>query len=483
MQDLHEACAVFGIYAPGEDVSRVSFFALYAMQHRGQESSGIATVDHDRDIRHHAAMGLVAQVFDEDDLSRLRGNLAIGHNRYSTTGSSRAANAQPIIVETPLGPLGLAHNGNVVNADPLRNELIDRGIVFRSTTDSEVIAQLIALSPGETFLQKIRRAMMRLEGAYSLTLLTQDAVYAVRDPLGVRPLCLGQIGSGWVAASETCALDHIGASFIRDVEPGEIVQIDHNGITGHLGRLSERQATCVFEFIYFARPDSVMDARLLYLAREEMGAELSKEHPIDADLVMAIPDSATAAGIGYAREAGIPFREGLLKNRYVGRTFIQPDQRIRDAGVRLKFNPLPHVLEGKKVIVVDDSIVRGTTTPHVVQLLRRAGAREVHLRVCAPPITHPCFFGVDLATKDQLIAAHMSVEQIREYVGADSLGYLSLDGLHRAVGLPKEKFCTACFTGKYPIPVGEEMDKLALEGSKAVNARFMEIGRPPATVR
>ncbi|MFN8532031.1 MAG: amidophosphoribosyltransferase [Dehalococcoidia bacterium] len=463
MDDLHEACAVFGIYAPGEDVARLTFFALYALQHRGQESSGIAVADRQGAIQRHVGMGLVNQVFEEEHLALLHGDLAIGHNRYSTTGSSRFVNAQPMIVQSPLGPLALAHNGNVVNAQPLREELIDRGAQFQSTTDSEVIAHLIALSPGATWPEKIRRAMGRLSGAYSLTLLTRDAVYAVRDPLGVRPLCLGQLGNGWVAASESCALDHIGASFLREVMPGEIVQLDRGGISSFLGRLDDRQATCIFEFIYFARPDSVIDNRLLYLAREQMGAELAYEYPVDADLVMAVPDSATAAGIGYARASGIPFREGLLKNRYVGRTFIQPDQRIRDAGVRLKFNPLPHVLEGKRVVVVDDSIVRGTTTPHVVALLRRAGATEVHMRICAPPVKHPCFFGVDLATRDQLIAARKSVEEIREWIGADSLGYLSIEGLHRAVGRPASHFCTACFTGHYPIPVQLEMDKLALE--------------------
>lgn len=470
MDQLHEACAVFGIYAPGEDVARLTFFALYALQHRGQESSGIAVVDRNGEIRRHVGMGLVSQVFEEEHLALLQGDLAIGHNRYSTTGSSRFVNAQPIVVPSPLGPLALAHNGNVVNARPLREELAEQGVVFQSSTDSEVIAQLVARAPGATWPEKIRRAMGRLSGAYSLTLLTREAVYAVRDPLGVRPLCLGQLGAGWVAASESCALDHLGATFLREVMPGEIVQLGENGLTSFLGRLNHRQATCIFEFIYFARPDSVIEDRLLYLAREAMGAELAAEHPVEADLVMAVPDSATAAGIGYARASGIPFREGLLKNRYVGRTFIQPDQRIRDAGVRLKFNPLPHVLDGKRVVVVDDSIVRGTTTPHVVALLRRAGATEVHLRVCAPPVKHPCFFGVDLATRDQLIAAHKSVEEIREWIGADSLGYLSIAGLHRAVGLPAERFCTACFTGAYPIPVQLEMDKLALE--PPVNGRL-----------
>ncbi|MCL6650219.1 MAG: amidophosphoribosyltransferase [Chloroflexi bacterium] len=470
MDHPHEACAVFGIFAPGEDVARLTFFALYALQHRGQESAGIAVVDQAGEVQRHVGMGLVSQVFSEDHLARLQGNLAIGHNRYSTTGSSRYANAQPLVVSSSLGPLALAHNGNVINAQPLREELAEQGIAFQTSTDSEVIAHLIALAPGPSWPVKIRRAMARLQGAYSLTLLTRDAVYAVRDPLGVRPLCLGQLGEGWVVASESCALDHLGATFLREVFPGEIVRLDRQGVTSFLGRLDARMAFCIFEFIYFARPDSVIDGRLLYLAREAMGAELAAEHPVEADLVMAVPDSATAAGIGYARASGIPFREGLLKNRYVGRTFIQPDQRIRDAGVRLKFNPLPHVLAGKRVVVVDDSIVRGTTTPHVVALLRRAGATEVHLRVCAPPVKHPCFFGVDLATRDQLIAAHKSVEEIRQWIGADSLGYLSIEGLHRAVGLPAERFCTACFTGNYPIPVQLEMDKLALEPRAAAPA-------------
>lgn len=459
---MHESCGVFGIYAPGEDASRVSFFAIYAQQHRGQESAGIATSDGSQ-IRLHTAMGLVAQVFDEEGLSRLKGNIAIGHNRYSTTGSSRAINAQPILVEAPGGGLALAHNGNLVNAEFLRRELIEGGCQLFTSTDSEVLAQLIVCSPGKTWPEKISHVMHRLQGAYSLAILTPEALIGVRDPLGVRPLCLGKFNSGWVLASESCALDHIGAEFIREIEPGEIVLIDSSGVHSFKDACGGRRAVCIFEYIYFARPDSIINGRLLYPARQAMGRELAREYPVDADLVIGIPDSATAAGIGYSQESGIPFTEGLLKNRYVGRTFIQPDQRIRDLGVQLKFNPLPEVLSGKRVVVVDDSIVRGTTTPHVVSLLRRAGAKEVHMRICAPPIRHPCFFGVDMATRWELIAAQRTVPEICEFIGADTLGYLSLEGLLKAVDLPRETFCLACFTGEYPIPVQLEMDKLALE--------------------
>ena len=463
----HEACGVFGIYAPGGEGARISFFGVFAQQHRGQESAGIAASD-GQDIRCHTGLGLVSQVFNEDLLGRLRGHIAIGHNRYSTKGSNTSINAQPVVVRGPQGELALAHNGNIVNYRTLSRDLLGKGCTFTSSTDSEVIARLIALAPGRTWVDKIRYAMRRLEGAYSLTLLTRDSLIAVRDPLGVRPLCLGSLDDGWVVASESCALDHIGAQFLREVEPGEIVVIDQHGVASHQ-EPSPRKALCIFEYIYFARPDSVIEKRLLYQARGDMGAELSREHPVDADLVMGVPDSATDAAIGYAAASGIPFAEGIIKNRYVGRTFIQPDQRLRELGVKLKFNPLPEVLRGKRVVVLDDSIVRATTTPHIVSMLRRAGAREVHLRICAPPIRFPCFFGVDMATRRELIAAYKSVAEVRDFIGADSLGYLSLSGLIKAVGLPEHDFCLACFTGDYPVPVqlelgaGEGMDKLALE--------------------
>ncbi len=467
---MHECCAVVGVYAPNEDVARVTFFALFALQHRGQESSGIATTDGKR-LQVYADMGLVSQVFNEDSLSQLTGYIAIGHNRYSTSGSSRIGNAQPIVVGDGSNALAIAHNGNIVNAVHLREGLSNLGYTFRSSTDTEVIANLIISSHEKDWVDKIRYAMHRLQGVYSLTIMTNDRVFGVRDPLGVRPLCLGAINGGWVLASESCALDHIGASFIREIEPGEIVSISANGIESYREEVG-RRALCIFEYIYFARPDSVINGRLLYQARQAMGEGLANEYPVDADLVMGVPDSATAAGGGYAIRSGIPLVEGLIKNRYVGRTFIEPDQRIRDLGVKLKFNPLPQVLSGKRVVLVDDSIVRGTTTPQVIRLLRKGGAREVHMRICAPPIRYPCFFGVDMATYSELIASHKTIPEVRDFIGADSLGYLSIDGLIKAVDLPKDIFCLACFTGDYPIPVQIEMGKLALESMPAERSDF-----------
>jgi amidophosphoribosyltransferase len=458
---LHESCGVFGVYSPDEDVARLTFFALYALQHRGQESAGIATAD-GRRIRIFTGMGRVSYVFTEDTLTNLVGHIAIGHNRYSTAGSSRASNAQPIIVRNDDSTIAVAHNGNIINATHLYEELTGQGYKFNGTTDTEVIANLVLSSPGQNWVEKIKYAMHRLQGAYSLVILTPKELYTVRDPFGVRPLCLGTVDSGWVVASETCALDHIGADFVREVTPGEIVKITQNGLESYKGE-SPKKGACIFEYIYFARPDSVINGKLLYPARQAMGAGLAREYPVDADIVMGVPDSATAAGTGFARESGIPVVEGLIKNRYVGRTFIEPDQRMRDLGVKLKFNPLPQVLDGERLVVVDDSIVRGTTTPSVVKILRKAGAKEVHMRICAPPIKYPCFFGVDMATRRELIAAQKSIPEICEFIGADSLGYLSIEGLIKAVGLPRDNFCLACFTGDYPIPVQLEMDKLELE--------------------
>jgi len=458
---MHESCGVFGIYAPGVDVARITFFGLYALQHRGQESAGIATAD-GKKIYLHTSMGLVSQAFTEEQLAQLHGHIAIGHTRYSTTGSSRACNAQPILVEANSSTIALAHNGNIVNSKFLQDELVKQGFPFGGTTDSEIIANLIISSTEKNPVDKIRYAMRRLQGAYSLVILTKDKLIGVRDPMGVRPLCLGTIDGGWVIASESCALGHVGAQFIREIEPGEIVIISKQGLKSFTEE-STRKALCIFEYIYFARPDSVIQGKLLYPARQAMGKILAREYPVDADLVMGVPDSATAAGIGYAVASGIPYCEGLIKNRYVGRTFIEPDQRLRDLGVKLKFNPLAETIVGKRLIVVDDSIVRGTTTPKVVAMLKKAGAKEVHLRICSPPIRHPCFFGVDMATRWELIAAQKTIPEIRDTIGADSLGYISIDGLIESVGLPKDIFCLACFTGEYPIPVQLEMDKLALE--------------------
>ncbi|MBN2187236.1 MAG: amidophosphoribosyltransferase [Dehalococcoidia bacterium] len=458
---MHESCGVFGIYAPGVDIARLIFFALFALQHRGQESAGIA-VTSGNGIKIHTGMGLVSQAFTENDLALLKGHIGIGHNRYSTTGSRKPANAQPIIAESEGLTIALAHNGNILNTKMLHDELSERGYRFHSTTDSEVIANLILASPGKSWEERIERAMRRLQGVYSLTIMAQDKLIGIRDPMGTRPLCLGTIDGGWVIASESCVLDHIGAQFVREIAPGEMVVIDNDGVKSFQGK-SDKKALCIFEYIYFARPDSIIQGRLLYEARQAMGEMLAQEYPVDADLVMGVPDSATAASIGYSKASGIPYCEGLLKNRYVGRTFIEPDQRIRELGVQLKFNPLSRIIAGKRLVVVDDSIVRGTTTPHVVNLLRKAGAKEVHLRICAPPIRYPCFFGVDMATKWQLIAAKKTIPEIRDYLGVDSLGYLSLDGLIQAVNLPRDIFCLACFTGEYPVPVQIAMDKLALE--------------------
>ncbi len=458
---------MIGVYAPGGDASRIAFFGLFALQHRGQESAGIASSD-GHSINVHSDMGLVTQIFREEEFHPLTGRLAIGHTRYSTTGSSEPCNAQPFLVKGVHGQLSFGHNGNVVNVLKLQRELKEQwGCTFTSTTDSEVLSYLLANAPGQTWEERISHFMRSVEGAYSAVALSRDTLIGMRDPLGIRPLCIGELdGGGWVIASESCALDHLGATYLRELEPGEAVLIDKKGMRSFIWPGTDgRRALCVFELIYFARPDSILADKLIYTSRQAMGAQLAREHPVDADVVIGIPDSATAAAVGYAQESGIPYSDGLVKNRYVGRTFIEPDQRLRDLGVRLKFNPLPGVVDGKRVVVVDDSIVRGTTTPHVVGLLRRAGAQEIHMRVCAPPIRHPCHLGVDMATKRELIAANMSEEQIRETIGADSLGYLSVRGLLKVVGGSNGGFCDACFTGNYPIPVQLEMDKLVLENS------------------
>jgi amidophosphoribosyltransferase len=459
---LKEACGVFGAYSLTRDVARLTFYGLYALQHRGQESAGIATSD-GVGLHVRTGMGLVAQVFEEGDIRNLPGTMAIGHTRYSTTGASRLVNAQPIIVNGAHGPIAIGHNGNVVNAAELRASLELQGESFVSSTDSEVIARLISNAPGRTWEDRLRWALPRVEGAYSLVLLSPDLLVAVRDPLGIRPLCLGRMGDDWVVASETCALDHIGAEYVREVEPGEGIFIDRSGMRATRLLQKRREALCIFEYIYFARPDSIIRDHRIYPIRMRMGAELAREHPVEADVVIGVPDSATAAAIGYAQASGIPYTEGLIKNRYVNRTFIKPDQAGRDAAVQMKLNAVREFIEDKRVVVVDDSIVRGTTTPTVVSLVRRSGAREVHVRICAPPIRHPCYFGVDMATRAELIAARKDEREICEHIGADTLGYLSMPGLLKAVGIPSQDFCLACVSGEYPIPVQLELDKLALE--------------------
>lgn len=504
---VREECGVVGIYAPGFDVARLAFFALYALQHRGQESSGIATSD-GQSTYIHKGMGLVSQVFHEENLSPLRGHIAIGQNRYSTTGGSHLRNAQPYVIDTLYGPLGIAYNGNLTNAWDLRRTLLERGVGLFTSTDSEIITQMLAAPPafqqGETLVTSgepgcgetrdtlcnglgascthgraehvhgapplpstyarwpasIRAFMQVARGAYSLAILTHDALYAVRDPYGMRPLCLGVLdGGGYVVASESCALLTIGARYLREVEPGEIVRIDQQGLTSIEQHPASRSALCIFEYVYFARPDSILEGQVVHEVRQRLGRQLAREAPADADIVVGVPDSATPAAIGYSLESGLPFTEGLIKNRYIGRTFIQPDDRLRQIGVRLKYNPITANLRGKRVVLVDDSIVRGNTAGPMVQLLRDGGATEVHVRVSSPPVRNPCFMGVDMATYEELIAHRLNEDEIRRKIGADSLKYLSLDGMLDVVGeaphVRQSRYCTACFSGCYPIPIPE----------------------------
>ena len=461
-----EACGVFGVWSSEVDVARLTFYGIYALQHRGQESAGICATD-GKTLHLQTGMGLVSQVFTEDGLEPLDGVAAIGHTRYSTTGSSRFRNAQPIELCDPHNqqPVAIAHNGNVVNAAEIRAQLMESGHRFKTSTDTEILG-LYLLDQGVDWHSRFAAMMHRIEAAYSIVMLTPDRLMAARDPLGVRPLCIGSIEGGYVVASETCALDHIGAEFVRDVRPGELVTIDSDGLHSEQVVEARTPAGCVFEHIYFARPDSFLDGHLAYESRRRMGRELAREHPADADLVIGVPDSATAHAVGYASESGIPYSDGLVKNRYVGRTFIEPDQRTRDLGAHLKYNPMKTVLQGRRIVVIDDTIVRGTTTPRIVKLLRQAGASEVHMRISAPPIRHACYFGVDMATRAELIAHNHSVEEIREHINADSLGFLSIEGLLRAVDLGKPS-CLACFNGDYPVPVQFGMDKLMLEREAA----------------
>jgi amidophosphoribosyltransferase len=461
----HEACGLFGIEAPGEDVANLTYFGLYALQHRGQESAGIAASD-GRQLRVHKEMGLVAQAFDQAALERLSGHLALGHTRYSTTGSNRLENAQPILVDHPqLGTLAIAHNGNLTNTQPLRRALEGEGVRFKTSSDTEVIAELLARSGGSDLLGVLRRALPQLQGAYCLLVLTRDALVGVRDPLGIRPLCLGRLPDGGaIIASESCALDTVGAELVREIEPGEAVLLGQGGPLAEQVLPSSRKAMCMFEFIYFARPDSRLQGQSLYEARRNMGRELAREAPAAADIVISLPDSGTPAAVGFAEASGIPYSEGLIKSRYITRTFIQPNERLRNVGIKLKFNPLREILDGKRVVLVDDSIVRGTTSRKIVEELRRAGTREVHMRISSPPIQWPCFMGIDIASRSELIASGRSVEEVKRVIGADSLQYLSKAALLRAVH-NITGFCMACFDGDYPVPVPVqlEMDKLALE--------------------
>src|SRR5438105_179274 len=444
-------CGIFGIHSRQVDVANLTYFGLFALQHRGQESAGIAVGD-GRGVAVRRDMGLVAQVFTPEAVKQLRGVVAIGHTRYSTTGASRAENAHPVPFEHPrLGAGAIAHNGNLVNSEALRRELEEDGVVCETGLDTEVMARLIERTHGLDWTEVLKRAFSRFVGAYSCAIVTGDSVIALRDPYGFRPLCLGFVllhngQPAHVVASETCALDTVNATFVREVQPGEMVVMDDHGLSSQQFQTAGRHAMCVFEFIYFARPDSVIKNCELEEARVRMGRELAKEQPVDADMVIPLPDSGTPAAIGYADESGIPFREGLVKSRYINRTFIQPDQSLREAGVMLKLNPLRRSLQGKRIIAVDDSIVRGTTSRRIIEVLRHAGAREVHIRVSSPPMRFPCFMGVDIGSTKQLVAANRTVEEVRQFIGADSLAYLSMPGLMRAIRRRTvDEFLRACF--------------------------------------
>jgi amidophosphoribosyltransferase len=455
-----DECGVFGVYAPDRDVSRLSYFALYALQHRGQESAGIA-VARDQSIMTLRDRGLVSQVFDEHKLRSLEGDMAIGHVRYSTTGSSSWENAQPVW-RSDARELALAHNGNLINAVELHAELVEKGVGFRSTSDSEIIAALLSTHPAETIEEAVMDVVPRLQGAFSTVVMTRDKVVAFRDPSGLRPLSLGQMeGDRFCVASESCAFDIIGAKLMREVSPGEMVVLGDKGLYTKQAVKSEREALCVFEYIYFARPDSRMGGDVLQASRGRMGELLWEEAPVEADLVIAVPDSGNAAARGVARASGLPQDDGFVKNRYVARTFIQPGQELRKHGLRLKFNPIREVVAGKRIVVVDDSIVRGNTTRQIVQMLREAGAKEIHMRISAPPIKHPCHYGIDMSTREEMIAHGRSVEQVAAELDCDSLHYLSLAGVYRALRQSRDRHCDACFSGDYP-----------LAGTEAANGKY-----------
>jgi amidophosphoribosyltransferase len=457
-----DECGVFGICAPGRDVARHTYFALYALQHRGQESAGIATAQrgHIMTVRDQ---GLVNQVFDEQKLRALQGDMAVGHVRYSTTGASSWENSQPVW-RADRREVALAHNGNLINAVELHSELRGRGVAFRSTSDSEIMAALLSTHPAEAIEDALVDVMERLEGAYSTVVMTKDRVVAFRDPAGVRPLSLGMLDDRYCVASETCAFDIIGARFLRDVQPGEIVSLTEDGVQTRMGVRSDRRALCVFEHIYFARPDSRLGGQALQVARGRMGEILAREAPVDADLVIPVPDSGNPAARGFARASGLPQDDGFVKNRYVARTFIQPGQELRKHGLRMKFNPLPEVVAGKRVVVVDDSIVRGNTTHQIVAMLRDAGAAEVHMRISAPPIRNPCHYGIDMSTREEMIAHGRTVDEVAAELGCDSLAYLSLGGVYEAIQGTRATHCDACFSGDYPLAgTGEAQRKDAFE--------------------
>jgi amidophosphoribosyltransferase len=469
-----DACGVFGVWASGEEVSKLAYFALYALQHRGQEAAGIAVSD-GSSVLVYKDLGLVSQVFDEATLNTLKGHIAVGHTRYSTTGSTTWENAQPSFRTTAAGTgLALGHNGNLVNTVDLAGEVAARTGGIGSTSDSDIITALLAARPDVSVEQAALEVLPTLRGAFSLVFMDEHTLYAARDPQGVRPLVLGRLARGWVVTSETAALDIVGASFVREVEPGELLAVDDDGLRSSRFANPDPKG-CLFEYVYLARPDTTIAGRSVHAARVEVGRRLAREHPADADLVMPVPESGTPAAIGYAEESGIPYGMGLVKNAYVGRTFIQPSQTIRQLGIRLKLNPLRDVIRGKRLVVVDDSIVRGNTQRALVRMLREAGAVEVHVRISAPPVKWPCFYGIDFASRAELVANGLDVEGIRASIGADSLGYVSLESLIAASEQPRTRLCRACYDGEYPIPIPEIVGKHVLEGiEKTVVGRAPE---------
>jgi amidophosphoribosyltransferase len=445
---FHDECGVFGIFGQPES-AKLTYLGLYALQHRGQESAGVASSD-GIEIHCHKGMGLVQDIFTPEVIDRLPGSSAIGHTRYSTAGDTNLNNAQPVVIECNKGKLALGHNGNLTNALELRRKLEHRGSIFQTTSDTEVIVHLIARSNARNLTGAMADALGQVEGAYSLVILTVDELYAVRDPRGFRPLCLGRLDGAWVVASETCAFDLIDAEYVREIEPGEMVRISRGGVESIRFAPAKQSRFCIFEHVYFSRPDSVVFGRPVNESRERLGRLLAKQHPVTADLIVPVPDSGVPAAVGYANESGIPFRMALIRNHYIGRTFIEPSQAIRDFGVKLKLNPVRRMLEGQRVVLVDDSLVRGTTSRKIVRMVREAGATEVHVRISCPPTISPCYYGVDTPTREELIASNHSVDEIRSYLEADSLGYVSLENLRNAVGDEKDEFCTACYTGVYP---------------------------------
>ena len=454
LDKLHEECGVVGVYGHPEAANLV-YLGLYALQHRGQESAGIVASTHSK-MRLEVGMGLVADVFDPIRILKLPGPLAIGHNRYSTAGKSELVNAQPCMINYSAGSLALAHNGNLVNAQTIRKELGGKGAIFQSTNDSEVIVHLMAQSKAETFLDRAAEALKQVSGAYSLVLMTKTELLAARDPHGFRPLCLGKLDGSYIVASETCVMDLIEAEFIREIEPGELILINDQGIQSFFPFNKAETKHCVFEHIYFARPDSFMFGEHVYTARKNMGRAMAQESPADVDIVVPVPDSGVVSAMGFAEESGIPFEMGLIRNHYVGRTFIEPQSQIRHFGVKLKLNAVKKIIAGKRVAIIDDSIVRGTTARKIVKMLRDAGAKEIHLRISAPPILHSCFYGIDTPTKEELIAHTHNLEETRRYLAADSLAYLSLEKMMEVLENGKKKFCSACFDGNYPIPITDK---------------------------